>query len=102
MALVKLRPILFDAEQWWPTPNTPTGNSDRFGVTYWEEYCTLHTSEGLKKIEPGDIILRGLGSAAELTLISPKLYLLIVAPQDENACELHQKVKLDALIREHD
>jgi hypothetical protein len=59
VAKFRKKPIVIEAEQWFPDPNIFFGY-DRFGVEYTVLDRSIQTLEGPMKVSPGDWIITGV------------------------------------------
>lgn len=74
MSRYRKKPLVIDAEQWFPDPSLGTFEGDRYinkrvgydahGVAYTVTDVSLMTINGPVRIEPGEWIIRGIQNEA--------------------------------------
>lgn len=80
MAKFRKRPIVIEAEQWYPDRSIMTGY-DRFGVEYTVCDQSIQTLEGPMRVSPGDWIITGI--AGEKYPCKPDIFAATYDPVQE-------------------
>ena len=79
MARFRKRPIVVEAEQWFPDESIDVGY-DRFGVEYTVCDRSIQTLEGPMRVSPGDWIITGI--KGEKYPCKPDIFALTYFPDD--------------------